>query len=210
MTVAPPRYHESLRLKDYDYTQAGPYFVTTCTHNRRLLFGEVVGDRCILNRAGAVVVEEWIKTAQLRSYVTLDEFMVMPNHLHAIIFLKPHSLAARGSSPQRRSDWERHDVAGSGSSPGRRSQSGPRAQSLGAVLAAFKGASARRINIARGTPGAPVWQEDFYERIIRNEGELAAVRQYTFDNPRKWDLGKHNPEVFQASVGDPPVAATSR
>ncbi|MGB2854964.1 MAG: transposase, partial [Dehalococcoidia bacterium] len=70
----------SIRLKDYDYSQAGAYFVTICTHNRELIFGDVVKGEMRLNEYGRVVETEWIKTADIRKNVELDVFVVMPNH----------------------------------------------------------------------------------------------------------------------------------
>ena len=88
----------SIRLPGYDYTQPGAYFVTICTHNREPLFGQVVdGDVVVLNQWGQVVWEEWFKTAQVRPYVELfeNEFVVMPNHIHGIIWIVDNVVGAR-------------------------------------------------------------------------------------------------------------------
>ncbi len=87
----PPELHRrrSLRLQGYDYAQAGAYFVTLCTRGRECLFGEIVGGEMRLNDAGRVVSGEWFKTAQIRENVLLnaDELVVMPNHVHGILWI---------------------------------------------------------------------------------------------------------------------------
>lgn len=86
----PNRHHRrSIRLKGYDYTQPGAYFITICTHERAHLFGAVVEGEMRLNEWGEIVREEWFKTAQIRPYVTLypDEFVLMPNHVHGIVWI---------------------------------------------------------------------------------------------------------------------------
>ena len=90
MTVHRPqdRHRRSLRLKRYDYSQPGVYFVTMCTQSRESLFGEIANDEVKLNIYGKVVEEEWLKTPRLRTQVELDEFVVMPYHLHAIIVIQ--------------------------------------------------------------------------------------------------------------------------
>lgn len=90
MRYDPEKHHRrSIRLKGYDYTQAGAYFVTICTHERECLFGEVINGQVRLSRWGEIVYEEWFRTAELRPYVRLypDEFVVMPNHVHGIIWI---------------------------------------------------------------------------------------------------------------------------
>jgi REP element-mobilizing transposase RayT len=78
---------QSSRLKGYDYTQAGGYFVTICTHLNQNLFGEITDQKMILNDIGLIVENEWKRTGEIRKEVTLDEFIVIPNHLHGIIII---------------------------------------------------------------------------------------------------------------------------
>lgn len=82
----------SIRLKGYDYTQAGLYFVTICTHNREGLFGQVANGVMQLNEAGQVVANEWVQTAEIRHEIELDEWVVMPNHLHGIVVITSKDL----------------------------------------------------------------------------------------------------------------------
>jgi len=82
-------YHRrSIRLKGYDTTSAGAYFVTICTQKRECLFGHVVDEEIHINEMGAIVQTEWIRTLEIRNNVLIDEFMIMPNHLHGILFLR--------------------------------------------------------------------------------------------------------------------------
>jgi len=77
----------SIRLKDYDYSQSGTYFVTVCSWNKGCVFGDIVDGALQMNECGQIVQDEWMKTADIRTNVELDEFAVMPNHIHGIIVL---------------------------------------------------------------------------------------------------------------------------
>ena len=165
--VYDPQKHRrrSIRLKGYDYSQAGAYFVTICTQNRESLLGEIVGGEMILNAYGRVVAVCWVWLAKQYPYVELDEWVMMPNHAHGIVILS----GGRG---------------GSRTAP---------TKSLGRLVGAFKTVSTKRINQMRHTPGAAVWQRNYYEHIIRNEDELNRLRQYILDNPVQWEMDENNP-----------------
>jgi REP element-mobilizing transposase RayT len=168
----------SIRLQGYDYTQEGAYFVTICSLLRESLFGEINEHGIMVaNRIGEIVEEEWTQTAILRPYIELDAFVVMPNHVHSIIVIMstPNSVGTRHASPLQ----------------GR--PKGSKRGSLGAVVGSFKSAVTKRINELRDTPGAPVWQRNYYEEIIRNEHMLNSVRQYIETNPTQWALDENNP-----------------
>jgi len=85
---AKQRHRRSIRLRGYDYSRNGPYFVTTCVQNRECMFGQVVNGKMMLNEAGRMVEEEWLKTPAVRPQVELDEFVVMLNHFHGIIMIR--------------------------------------------------------------------------------------------------------------------------
>ncbi len=188
-------HRRSIRLKGYDYTQPGAYFVTICTHGREMLFGQVVNGEMILNEWGQIVWEEWFRTAHVRPYVRLydDEFVVMPNHIHGIIWIvatdTPHEMRPPVGATRR--------VAPTDERP-----RGPLPCSLGAIIGQFKSIVTKRINARRGTPGAPVWQRNYYEHIIRTERALNAIRHYIAANPRRWHLDRDNP----AALGPDPWA----
>lgn len=178
MTFNPANHHRrSLRLKDYDYTQAGAYFITICTHNRECLFGNVMDGEMQLNETGRIVADEWVKSGEIRNEIALDVWVVMPNHLHGIvIFADP--IGAHGDAPLR--------------PPGRAVLFRP-PKSLGSMIAGFKSATTKRVNQSRQSPGGKVWQRNYYEHIIRNEQSLARIREYIINNPLQWELDRENP-----------------
>lgn len=163
---------KSIRLEGYDYTQQGAYSITLCTEGRVALFGEIVDEVMTLNAVGCVVDDEWQKTPSIRQEIHLDEYVVMPNHFHAIVFIiTNHSY----SEPARA-----HSRA-----PLQKSLHRP-ARSLGSLVSAFKATTTAKINHLRETPGVKVWQRNYYERIIRSEDELNGLRQYINLNPQNW------------------------
>jgi putative transposase len=199
------RYHRrSIRLAGYDYSQAGAYFVTICTYQRELLFEDAV-----LRRVAEAM---WQRIPRHFPHVQLDAWVVMPNHVHGIIAIvdDPHG---RGEASQQ-SPAPANQVASAGTglagepvtgdaSPLRKRPSGAPAGSLGAIVGNFKAVTARRINRMRRAPGAPVWQRNYYEHVVRDERALKAIRQYIADNPARWAWDTYNP----AAAGPDPQAA---
>jgi putative transposase len=170
------RHHRrSIRLRGYDYQEAGAYFVTVCTANRECFFGEIVDEAMQLNRLGEIVEDEWHRTAILRPQVSLDAFVVMPNHVHGIVCYDAQEEGKARLAPTMACFG--HPVAGS----------------LPAIVGAFKSASSKRINEIRGTLGAPLWQRNYFEHVIRNEQELNSVREYIASNPARWSEDTNNP-----------------
>ncbi len=161
----------STRLPGYDYSRHGAYFATVCTRRRVPLFGDVVDGEMRLNGWGRVVEEEWLRSAEIRREIVLDAYVIMPNHMHAIIFIVSDD-PGRGDRP----------VAPTTSN---QRPKGPLPKSLSSLMAGFKSAVTKRINTLRGTPGTPVWQRNYYEHIIRNERELARIRRCMLDNPAR-------------------------
>ena len=183
-------HRRSIRLPDYDYTSEGAYFITIVTHQRELLFGEVNGDEIELNTLGCIVETEWRKTAIVRPYVQLDEYIVMPNHFHAILFINYADIpdaqnkvrADRGIKP-----------ADSVRATRRVAPTGPKSGSLGAIIGQFKSIVSKQINKTTNTPSQKRWLRNYYERIIRNDEELNAIRQYILSNPAQWTEDEHYP-----------------
>jgi putative transposase len=171
-------HRRSIRLKGLDYTQPGAYFVTICTFQRDEIFGEVVESEMRLNPSGEIIRDEWFKTVQIWPNVELheDEFVIMPNHVHGIIWIveTDSAGATRRVAPTKGS---RTLVPGS----------------IGAILGQFKSITAKRINVVRGTPGVSVWQRNYYEHIIRNENELKNIWDYIDTNPLRWQEDQLNP-----------------
>jgi REP element-mobilizing transposase RayT len=192
MRYDPTRHHRrSVRLKGYDYTQAGAYFVTIVTQDRACLFGEVVDGAMRLNEYGEIIRDEWVKSATLRPRVTLDEFAVMPNHIHGIITL---------ADSNRQDTW-----AGRGTlqrAPTVEQSGKPTSDSVPTIIRLFKAATTKRINDLRGTPGTSVWQRNYYEHIIRDDKSLNRIRQYIRDNPLRWAFDRENPESVHPEPED--------
>jgi REP element-mobilizing transposase RayT len=154
-----PKTRRSLRLSSYDYTQPGYYFITAVSYQRTLLFA----DRLI----AAIIQGAWDAIPAHFQKTALDEFVIMPNHIHGILAIMDAKLEADGATI-------RHP-------------------SLSQIVAYFKYQAAKNINIHRQTPGLPVWQRNYYERVIRSEIELGEVRRYVQENPIKWELDPENP-----------------
>lgn len=209
------RHRRSIRLEGFDYAQAGAYFVTICAQDRACLFGEIVDARICLTTAGEIVRDEWFLTAIRRPCVQLDdsEFVIMPNHVHGIVRI----VDAPDSSPEGTAGGGQVVVADrrgaarcapTGATTGARIGVLPR--SLGAIVRAFKAATARRINEARGMPGAKVWQRGFYEQIVRNGSALRRIRDYIATNPARWDDDTENPAHRSGNMGSTAQRRRSR
>ena len=179
------RQQRTTRLPGYDYAQHGAYFVTICAQNRECLFGGVGVGEVELNNVGRLVYEEWLYTENIRPEVQLDEFVVMPNHIHGIITIRQPegAVGAHGRAPLH----AEHSLL----------YRKPR--SLGSLIAGFKASATKRINQLRHTPGQPIWQRNYYEHIIRGETDLNRIRQYIRDNPARWADGIYNPTIVSRS-----------
>ncbi|MBM3215412.1 transposase [Candidatus Poribacteria bacterium] len=161
----------SMRLPEYDYAQAGAYHVTIVTYRRVCRFGDVADGEMRMNESGRIVDKAWDDLPSHYAHVVLGAFIVMPNHVHGIIVLM---------------DDDRRVAVGAGLRPAPTSPSSLTRHGLPEIIRALKSFSARRINAARSTPGAPVWQRGYYERIIRDEDEMNDVRAYIEANPLRW------------------------
>ena len=171
-------HRKELRLRGYDYAQAGGYYVTLVTQGRARLFGEMEGGEMRLNPFGEIVKEEWLRSAEIRDEISLDAFVVMPNHIHGIIFI--HGIVgATGRSPLPQNETSRY-------------AHGPAPKSIGALVAGFKSSVTKRINILRNAPGVPIWQRNYYEHIIRNEEDYERIFNYIATNPSKWAEDEEN------------------
>ncbi|WP_205500301.1 transposase [Rufibacter psychrotolerans] len=156
----------SIRLKGYDYGQEGAYFVTLCTKNRAHLFGEVEGGEMKLNQFGMIASQEWAKTPEVRMNVVLDVFIIMPNHLHGILFITESKTEAR------------HDDVTPFLSP---------SQTVGAIVRGYKSAVTKQINaLLPEAEKMTVWQRNYHEHIIRNARAHQYISAYISNNPTRW------------------------
>ena len=133
----------------------------------------------MLNNLGRLVYLEWLRTSEIRNNVIIDEFIIMPDHLHGIIMILDRS--CKGVS--------QYALTG-------RKLVSP-SETLGSIVRGFKSLTTKKINLVRDTPGVPVWQRNYYDRVIRNERELDNIRQYIYENPAKWSFShEKNHELF--------------
>ena len=178
-----------MRLKDYDCSQDGYYFVTICVRNKTEYFGEIINGKMILNEIGEIAKKQWLWLVEQYDYVKLDEWIVMLNHLHGILIIENSTTGVGRVGADR--------VAGAGRDlplrPQRQCEQQTRKiKSLSELIGAFKTISSKLIH-QQGLSEFQ-WQRNYYDHIIRNEKELDKIRKYIFENPLKWELDKNNPE----------------
>jgi len=172
-------HRKSNRLSGFDYTQNGMYFLTICAFNRACIFGDIVNGETHLNDIGEIVAEEWVKTSAMRHNVELGEWVVMPNHFHAIVMIENPPVGAHCMRPNDRNCTSRAH----GSAPLRRDSC-----CIGSIIAGFKSAVTKQGNILRQTPGLPLWQRNYHEHIIRTENDLQRICEYIQNNPLRWQF----------------------
>ncbi len=179
---------KQLRLPEYDYAQEGAYFVTVCTQDKKCLFGDVVDEAMVLNDAGEMVERCWQEIPVHFPHVALDCFVVMPNHVHGIVFIGDASaiVGAKNFSPLRLSKPCNNiqNQRPSGTS-----------KTIGSIVRGFKIGVTKWMR--QNTSTHKVWQRNYFERVIRNERELHEMRTYITNNPLKWALDHENPDCTQ-------------
>ncbi|MCK5122577.1 MAG: transposase [Candidatus Pacebacteria bacterium] len=177
----PKIHHQSMRLKDYDYSQDGYYFVTICVKNKTEYFGEIINGKMILNEYGEIAKKQWLWLTEQYNYVKLDEWIIMLNHLHGILIIE-NGIKNIGTD---------RVVVGAGRDLPLRPQT-QKIKPLSELIGAFKTTSSNLIH--QNSLSEFQWQRNYYDRIIRNEKELDKIRKYIFENPLKWELDRNNPE----------------
>ncbi|HEY9639693.1 MAG TPA: transposase [Coleofasciculaceae cyanobacterium] len=177
-------YKRSLRLKGYDYSSPGAYFITICAHQRQCLFGAVMNGEMQLSEYGQIASNEWLRSQDIRQEINFDAWVIMPNHIHAIVLIQT-------------SDLPQHPVGAPlpSGAPLRHGIAYRRPRSLSSFVAGFKSTTTQQINIMRNAPGTPVWQRNYYEHIVRNEASLECLRQYIHNNSLSWQEDQLHPEV---------------
>jgi len=183
MTEFDPKIHHrrSIRLKGYDYSEVGAYFVTIVTQGRVALFGEVVNGEMRLNRYGEIVQKWWDDIPRHFPNVETGAFIVMPNHVHGIIMIGDDR---RGTVPVPQEDGTTQK---GGETPPLQKPT------LGQIVAYFKYQSTKEINAIEGGPVTKLWQRNYYEHIIRNQHDLELTWLYIESNPAQWETDDENP-----------------
>lgn len=207
MTFNPQIHHRrSIRLKGYDYSKTGLYFITLCVEDKQHLFGDIIDGKMILNQLGQIANDEWINTSDIRDNISLHEFIIMPNHFHCIIEINFQK-------------GENNQSIGAFKSP---------SQTIGSIIRGYKIATTKKIkdflkeeNIRTGElqfapisqsisseseialysqtisgelqfapTNSKIWQRNYYENIIRDEKAYQNISNYIKNNPAKWHEDK--------------------
>jgi putative transposase len=177
MSTNDPRFHRrSIRLPEYDYSREGAYYITICTQDRKCLFGEILNGRIALSECGRIVDDWWQNIPDRYPGVILDEYAIMPNHMHAVIIIGGDVDNGVGAIHELPLRIKRRGMI------------------LSKIIGYFKMNSARQINQTQNTPGCPVWQRNYWEHVIRNERSLYKIREYIHGNPWHWAWDGENPE----------------
>ena len=182
-----PAIHQrrSIRLKGYDYSQSGAYFVTIVTHQRECLFGEMVNKEMVLSKFGLVAKQQWEKLPKRFPNIELGAYMIMPNHMHGIIEI----INGRGTA----GNLNNIDGESSRRAPTHEQFQKPVTGSIPTIIRSYKSAVSYRINLMRRTDSVPVWQRNYYEHIIRDEKDLQNKTDYIDANPLLWEEDDKNP-----------------
>ncbi|HSW88051.1 MAG TPA: transposase [Candidatus Saccharimonadales bacterium] len=166
------------RLQYYDYSQNGWYFITICTKNREEFFGKIKNDQMILNEIGEITKQCWIEIPNHFSNVVLDEFVIMPNHVHGIIVIRNVDNIIMGNK----------DVCSLQDGLWQTKLSG----SLSSIVRGFKIGVTKWCH--QNNVNNFLWQKSFYDHVIKDEKSLYNIRTYIHNNPLKWAMDKNNLE----------------
>lgn len=180
MTVPARNNRRTIRLAGFDYRASGGYFVTICTAQKRCVFGKIVNDVMHLNDYGRIVEQCWHVLPQHFEHVVLDEFVVMPNHVHGILLFRHGKEGTPEACP-----YDEPHVRKFGRSE---------TKTLSVVIGQMKMRVTQAINayrIQRGRGKVAVWQRNYYERIIRDENELNEIKRYIIENPLNWSTDEN-------------------
>ncbi|MAU10378.1 MAG: transposase [Anaerolineaceae bacterium] len=184
----------SIRLRHYDYRDPGAYFVTICTYRNHCVFGNVQDDAVILSDQGLIAKSIWEQIPTHFSFITLDHFVIMPNHVHGILLIgeNANNLHTR-EQPDTQTDVGAqyivplHQI--------KRSFGSMVAGSLPSIIRTYKAAVTREINRVCNTSSSKIWQRNYYEHVIRDERDLNRIREYIQTNPSRWAQDEYYREI---------------
>jgi len=183
---------KQLRLPGYDYAFPGVYFVTICSAGKVAVFGSVSGESIVLSRAGEIVRAEWIGLAERFARLVLDEFVIMPNHLHGVLAFVGHAGGASPAGGISPATTGGTTTKPGGASPATTGGASP-SPTLFDVIGAFKSISTIKVNKLLGRRGVPLWQRSYYEHIVRTGEDLRKIQRYILEKPLMWSLDPENP-----------------
>ena len=189
MTLFKNKYRiETIRLKNYDYSKSGAYFITIVTHNRQCIFGKISDGRMILNDGGKIAQQCWMDIPEHFPHAELDEFVIMPNHIHGIIILNEINNQTFVET-NNNSSLQMQQIKSPSQSSQQKSIFRSPSKTIGSIVRGFKIGVTKWFR--KQTDIYTVWQQNYYEHIIRNDDELNRIRQYIIINPSKWTLDKN-------------------
>ena len=182
----PEKFHgkyrpQSNRLKGYDYASEGAYFITICCKDRESLFGEILDGKMVLNDLGKIAYQEWEKTEKIRKNIYVDEFVVMPNHVHGILVIDESEIC-------------RDTVHRVSTGPQIQQFGKPTKNSIPTIIRSYKATVTKQIHEKGFLLDQKIWQSNYYDRIVRSEDELYRIQEYIIRNPEKWDEDRNNTE----------------
>ena len=171
-------YRKTTRLPDFDYSAPANYYVTICAYQNRCLFGKVIDRSVILSPVGLIIQREWLATPGIRPDVILDEFCIMPNHVHLVFKSGEESRAVQSKSGLTRA-----------------------ARSLGSLIGQFKSTVTKCVREMVGSARFTVWQDGFYDHVVRDTKDLERIRRYVRSNPERWQFDRENPSENPSMKG---------
>ena len=191
MTYRADKHHRrSIRLAGYDYSQSGAYFITLCMQNRECRFGEIINGSVRLNDAGNIACQCWKDIPAHFPCVVCDVFVIMPNHVHGILFIEDSvgadDVRAKNISPLPPLSLPLPPLPHGTS------------KTIGSIVRGFKIGVTKWMR--QSTPVQNIWQRNYYEHIIRNDEELNRIRQYILENPARWEIDRENPNTKNATM----------
>ncbi|MFA4930926.1 MAG: transposase [Patescibacteria group bacterium] len=222
MKYNPQIHHrQSIRLSGYDYSGDNYYFVTVCTYRRECILGEIVDGKMILNDCGKIANKEWQQTGKIRRNIIIDEYIIMPNHMHGILLIENNycrgtllrALPAQyiqntnheNMNPNQPQGTQHPNMPPQGTqhpnmppqgtqqrAPTNEKFGKPTSNTIPSIIRGYKSAVSTKINTLRNTPGIKIWQRNYYEHIIRDDYALNNIRNYIQNNPKIWHRDRNN------------------
>jgi len=204
-------HRRSIRLKGYDYSQAGLYFITICVQDRKCLFGEIVGvenlqPKMVYNDAGKIANECWLEIPKHFPNVVLHDHIIMPNHVHGIIELiksglnnvSGTSVGVENFQPQQSPNKSLSSIRVENFQPQRNEFQKIIPHSIGSIVRGFKTGVTKWlrennvgiVGVQNFEPQQPIWQRNYYEHIIRDEKSYFRISEYIINNPKNWKEDK--------------------
>jgi len=192
MTLYKNKYRvESQRWQMWDYSKPASYFITMCSHNRIHSFGEVVNQKMVLSDIGKIVANEFALMPSYHCRIILDEWIIMPNHVHFVITLGDYNFDNLGGAGIERihefalPSPTNHQLDAKSYRKARRKMIIPK------IIGKFKMKTSKQINLLRNSVKTPNWQADYHDHIIRNQRAYSNIINYIINNPIVWEQDYH-------------------